>query len=258
MLQQQLLPIVAQHQVAPEIYEMILMAPDLAQTAQPGQFIDVLVPDHPENFLRRPFAIATCDPAQGQISFTYRVKGPGTAAMVNCQPGTALDVLGPLGHGFPIADVTPGMPVLLVGGGTGIPPLLGLAQRLHQQGAVVTTVLGYRSETDSFYQDRFAKAGEVCIASDDGTLGFHGHVGMLMSAQFTERHFQRAFACGPKGLLMAVKNRYQDQMPTYLSLESRMACGIGACYACVTPTTDHELKKICSDGPVFPAQEVIL
>ncbi|WP_261807127.1 dihydroorotate dehydrogenase electron transfer subunit [Lapidilactobacillus luobeiensis] len=262
MIQEQM-TIVRQQQLTDDVYELVLAGAMARLPWTPGQFVEVQVPD-PRLLLRRPFGVAALDPAQGQLTLLYKTIGAGTAALSQARPGEKLAVLGPLGHGFPSDFLQAGEQALLIGGGTGIPPLYALGRQLHQQGIQITSALGFVTKSQFFYQAEFAALGDLACATNDGSLGFCGHLGLLLDAQFADAQtrFAAIYACGPTGLLMAVNNRYREHPHAYISLESRMACGVGECYACVVPAASDAVTtavyKVCDEGPVFATGEVKL
>lgn len=257
-----LLTIQDQTEIAPGIFELRLSG-DLAQEkVQPGQFVDVKIPSD-ALLLRRPFGIANVDAAHNTITLLYRTVGEGTQILSECSQGTELSVLGPLGgHGYPIDQLKPHQKALIIGGGTGIPPLHELSRQLVAKGVQVQHVFGFANQEAIFYQAEFEKLGPTAYATNDGSYGYKGHVGLLLDAQFADAAttYDAIYACGPKGLLMAVDNRFSEHPNAYISLEERMACGIGACYACVTKLkVDPTIQlKICDDGPVFKTNEVLI
>ena len=190
----------------------------------------------------------------------YRKQGRGTAILAGKRPGDEVDILGPLGNGFPLSAVNSGETALLVGGGIGVPPLHELSKRLRAQGTKVIHVLGFQSKDAVFYEEAFKKFGETYIATDDGSYGEKGFVTDVIEKRGLQ--FDCLFSCGPVPMLRALKNRYGTKHKIYLSLEERMACGLGACFACVCRTSEEpgssSYKKICSDGPVFSAEEGLI
>ena len=242
------LMIISNKEIANDIYEMILEGNLISFIKSSGQFLHLKMPsDH--LLLRRPISIASYD--DKRCTLLYRVAGAGTAEMAELETGKTINALGPLGQGFKI-DVLPAQQeVLLVGGGIGVAPLYQLAVDLKEAGHTVTSVLGFADKGDVYYADEFAKLGKVIITTDDGTHGIKGHVGHG-AVGITP---QAVFACGPTPLLKFVQNEYAGLDHVYISMEERMACGIGACHACDTKKKD---KRICKDGPVFHRDEVEL
>ena len=171
--------------------------------------------------------------------------------------GDQLDVMGPLGHGFEIDSLNAGDTAFIVGGGIGVPPLYQLSKELKAKGVKVIHFLGFGTQEVVYYADEFQALGETRFSTDDGTLGIQGNVGNLLLAE--ERQPDAVFACGNNGLLKTVEQLYSEVANVQLSLESRMACGMGACYACVchVPEDENKSVKVCEDGPVFQAGEII-
>ena len=173
------------------------------------------------------------------------------------RPGMDVDILGPLGNGFPVDEVSKGDTALLVGGGIGVPPLYELSNQLVEKGVKVIHVLGFQTASAVFYEDEFVKNGETYITTVDGSYGRKGFVTDVMQ----ELQFDCIYTCGPTPMLRAIEQNYQDKK-VFLSLEERMGCGIGACFACVCKQKDDPTgvayKKVCSDGPVFRAGEVLI
>ncbi|MFC6169105.1 dihydroorotate dehydrogenase electron transfer subunit [Loigolactobacillus jiayinensis] len=258
MLQENL-TVVSQRQLTADVFELTLQGKMATTDPVAGQFVDVKIPDS-SHLLRRPFGIAQVDAAKSQLRLLYRTVGQGTAALSQVTAGTRLDTIGPLGHGFPTDFLQAGQHALIIGGGTGIPPLYALSRQLVAQGVEVTHAIGFGRQQQIFYEQEFRELGAVHYATDDGSYGFHGHIGLLLDAQFADAEFDAVYACGPRGLLMAVNNRYREHPHAYVSLESRMACGVGECYACVVPAQADPTKmyKVCDDGPVFATGEVAI
>lgn len=238
-------------QLAPDVYDFTVECPELAAKALPGQFGQIYLPGHT---LRRPISICGIDREQGTLRFVFQVRGQGTAELAQFQQGDKLELLAPLGHGFPI---DPTKKTLLVGGGIGVPPLLGCAAEL---GTNAVAVLGFRSKSAVILEQDFQAAGaKTLIATDDGSYGFHGLVTQLAE----QEDFDVVFACGPLPMLKAVRTLAEQKgTPCFLSLEERMACGIGACLGCAVPLLDETGKQqfghVCKDGPVFDSRRVVL
>lgn len=234
-----------------DVYDLTLECPELAERALPGQFAQIYLPGHT---LRRPISICGIDREQGTLRFVFQVRGQGTAELSQFQPGDDLELLAPLGHGFPI---DPTKKILLVGGGIGVPPLLGCAAEL---GANAVAVLGFRSKGAVILEQDFQATGaKTLIATDDGSYGFHGLVTQLAEKE----DFNVVFACGPLPMLKAVRALAEQKGTScFLSLEERMACGIGACLGCAVPLLDETGKQyfghVCKDGPVFDSRRVVL
>ncbi len=262
-LKQEIMKVIKQKKLAPLIFELELQGNLVKEMKTPGQFLHIKVPRE-DLILRRPISLAKINPERKSCTLIYRVTGQGTSSMAALNSGDFLDVLGPLGNGFTIDFVNKEDPVLIIGGGIGIPPLYELAKQLNKKGAKIVHLLGFQRKEVLFYEAEFRRLGEVRISTDDGSFGVKGHVGDLLE-QLTD-DFQPAaiYACGANGLLKAVNQRFHDHPNAYLSLEERMACGVGACYACVCPLQNKgneakiKMKKVCDEGPVFSTGEVVL
>lgn len=239
--------------IAPDIYSMWLMAPEIAQAAKPGQFVSLYCADG-SRLLPRPISICEIDPDKMKIRLVYRVMGKGTNEFADLKVQDELEVMGPLGNGFTLE----GKKAMLIGGGIGIPPMLQLAKQLDCEKQIV---LGYRDLT--FLDKEFEAYGSVYLSTEDGSSGVKGNV--IDAIKKYNLTADIIYACGPTPMLRGVKAYALEQgIKAQLSLEERMACGIGACLACVCRTgeTDHHTnvnnKRICKDGPVFYAEEVEL
>lgn len=259
MIKKELCKIVAQAEIAEHIYELTLQGELVREMNEPGQFVHIKVSDQLDPLLRRPISIAEINKNENQFKMIYRADGKGTNLLSKKQPGEFLDVLGPLGHGFPVDEANTGETALLVGGGIGVPPLYELSKQLVSNGVKVIHVLGFQSANAVFYDKAFAELGETYVATADGSFGAKGFVTDVISDENLQ--FDILYSCGPTPMLKALEQGHKDKR-VYLSLEERMGCGIGACFACVCHTGDDpegtSYKKVCSDGPVFKAGEVVL
>ena len=226
------LKIVSQEKVAEDIYSMWLQADEIADNACAGQFVSLYTRDG-SRLLPRPISICEIDRESRRIRLVYRVtgKGTGTEGFSRLHPGVALEVLGPLGNGFPLEEAE-GKRVFLMGGGIGIPPMLETAKELK---AEKTAVLGYRNEL--FLNDEFKKYAEVYVSTEDGSAGTRGNV--LDAVRENALDAEVIFACGPAPMLRAIKAYALEKgIPCWISMEERMACGIGACLACVCQSSE--------------------
>ena len=246
--------VVRQQQIDEGIFDMELSFPKGAALAKPGQFIAMYCNDK-SKLLPRPISICGINKEEGTLRVVYRVAGEGTKEFSALQTDDEVKVLGPLGNGFPLEGEHP----IVIGGGIGVPPMLELAKSLSVK---ATIVLGYRDE-QLFLKEQFEDYGQVEIATDNGAVGVHGTVvDVLEQKQITG---DVIYACGPKPMLAAVK-RYamEHEIKCYVSMEERMACGIGACLGCVCQTKEEDAHshvhntRVCKDGPVFLAEEVEL
>lgn len=247
---------------------LVLAAPQVAADARPGQFVHVKVPALESSALRRPFSIFNAE--DGRLEILYKAVGRGTFALNGVRPGESVEVLGPLGRGFP--ETCRGTP-LLVGGGYGVAPLYFLARRLLQtpQPPKLPNLqppnrpklfVGGRTKADLLALDRFAALGvEVFATTNDGSFGTKGFAVVPLDAELARLRAAGAefelFTCGPDGLLKAVAERAVSLgAPGWISVDRHMVCGVGACYACIQKTVTGN-ARCCVDGPVFKAEELV-
>ena len=225
------------------VYRMVLQGDTSAITA-PGQFVQVQVPGF---YLRRP--ISVCDWDNETLTLVYKVVGNGTDAMCRMIPGTELDLLTGLGNGFDITRC--GERPLLIGGGVGLPPMVGLCRCLMQAGKHPTVLAGFNTADEVFLREDVEKLGApFVLATMDGSAGVKG----LVTDALPEIDFTDICACGPLPMLKAIMNA--DDHPAQLSFEERMGCGFGACMGCSCKTLTGN-KRICKEGPVMESEEII-
>ncbi|MCM1048824.1 MAG: dihydroorotate dehydrogenase electron transfer subunit [Clostridiales bacterium] len=246
--------VVSQKEIANSIYDLWLET-ELAQYAHAGQFVAVY-PKNAATLLPRPISICETDKDNGRLRLVYRIAGAGTREFSSYQTGDTVDILGILGNGFPLEKAV-GKKVFLMGGGIGIPPMLQLAKELNADKKII---LGYRNN-DLFLRDDLSRYGEIYIATEDGSVGSCGNV--MDAIKEHELKADLIMACGPMPMLRAIKKYAEEkQVEAYISLEERMACGVGACLGCVCTTKEVDNHsyvhnaRICTDGPVFEAKEV--
>lgn len=245
------LKILANDEIAKDTFKMTLDAALLDTPVEAGTFFNLTVPNA-KYILKRPISIFSVDLENQAISLIYKIMGDGTRVLSKMRAGDLIEVMGPLGQGFPIQDDS--HKILLIGGGVGVPPLYELGCRLKAAGKQVTAVLGFRDRDSVFCEAEFKELGQTIICTDDGSYGYHGLVtGAVLQH---ELQFDTVYACGPALMLKAVDLAYRDTKRGYLSFEERMACGIGACYGCMTQTKAG-LKRVCKDGPVFKLGEAV-
>lgn len=254
MKQKERARVLEQKQIAPAIYDMWIET-SLASQARPGQFI-CIYPKDKSTLLPRPISICEVREDRKALRIVYRVAGAGTAEFSGYGTDETIPVLGALGNGFPLEEAR-GKKVFLMGGGIGVPPILELAKQMDADKLIY---VGYR-DGNTFLRDDFEKYGKVFIATEDGSVGTKGNV---MNA-VTESGLTAdvIYACGPMPMLRAIKMyAAEHHIKAYISLEEHMACGVGACLGCVVKTKeiDHHSHvhnaRICTDGPVFEADEV--
>ncbi|MBQ8385921.1 MAG: dihydroorotate dehydrogenase electron transfer subunit [Paludibacteraceae bacterium] len=242
MMKQRLFEIKSNEQIAKNVYRMQLGGDTTG--ILPGQFVNIRVEGQ---FLRRP--ISVCNINNGVLTIIYKVVGVGTEAMSHLPIGTQLDVLTVLGNGYDLSKA--GDSPLLVGGGVGVPPMYMLARQLREAGKTVRVILGFNTKDEVFYEEEFCALGcDVTVTTVDGS---HGVKGFVTNALDGKQSYY--YTCGPlpmiKALLQAAGTNGE------VSMEERMGCGFGACMGCTIQTTQGP-KRVCKEGPVFPASELIL
>ncbi|OIJ13230.1 dihydroorotate dehydrogenase electron transfer subunit [Anaerobacillus alkalilacustris] len=251
--------VISQHKIADSVYELVLRGEALVRLCNQGQFLHLKVSEGTDPLLRRPISIAQINKDQGELTVIYRAGGRGTNMLALKQAGEMVSVLGPLGNGFPLNEVEASNTAILIGGGIGVPPLYELSLQLRNMGVQVIHVLGFSSSKDVFYEEKFVQLGETYVTTMDGTYGEKGTVIDVINDK--QLNFDVIYSCGPTPMLKAIESTFPEKKG-FLSLEERMGCGIGACFACVchvqNDKTRTEYKKICTDGPVFPIGEVEL
>ncbi len=246
--------VVGQVQLAQGIFALILET-KIVDYAAPGQFINIFSNDG-SKLLPRPISICEINKDYGTIKVVYRVVGAGTKEFSQLTIGDDVEVMGPLGNGFPLEEGK----AIVVGGGIGVPPMYELAKQLPGD---VIAVMGYRDDDLFLTEDFTDVASDLIIATDDGSVGTHGTV--VDAIKENELDADVIYACGPKPMLRAVAEyAAEHDIKCYVSMEERMACGVGACLGCVCQSTekdDHSHvnnKRVCKDGPVFLSTEVVL
>lgn len=253
--------VLSQERLADGIFSMWLET-EASVEARPGQFISMYTNDG-SKLLPRPISICEIDREKRALRVVYRVTGEdtGTAQFSAMKAGDTLPVIGPLGNGFPL-EKAEGKKAFLMGGGIGVPPILELAKELKMTTCDRQIIVGYR-DAQTFLKEQFEENGSVYISTEDGSVGTKGNVMDAILEQKLEADI--IYACGPTPMLRAIKAYAKEKdIECYLSLEERMACGIGACLACVCQSKEKDRhsnvnnKRICKDGPVFLSTEVEL
>ena len=236
--------ITSNEKIAKDIYELTL---ELESNPIPGQFINISL-NRPDLLLRRPISISNYE--NNRLKVIYKTIGNGTKFLSTYQVGQRLDVLHPLGNGYPLVK---GKNVLIVGCGMGVAPMLFLAKELSKDNNL-TIILAYQNKDSAYLDKAFDNYGNVIITTDDGSIGYKGNV--LEYLKENKINFDYIYACGPMIVLKNLDLKYRDIKEGYLSFEERMACGIGACYGCVI-NTKNGLRRVCKDGPIFKLGEVV-
>ena len=249
--------IVAHDDMGAGYMRILFDAPGVASAAEPGQFVHVRVPGLEESALRRPFSIF--DAGDGKLEVLYKKVGRGTEALSAAKPGETVRVMGPLGHGFPLKASGR---ALLVGGGFGVAPLYFLARKMKEKGLSPKLFVGGRTAADLLALDRFAAIGvEVAAATNDGSFGVKGLVTYPLDDELIAVNADGGtfslFACGPDPMLKAVAMRATGtKSEGWISMDRHMACGVGACYACIQKTVRGN-SRCCVEGPVFAAADLV-
>ena len=241
-MKQVIFNIQSNERIAKNVYRMLLAGDTTGILS--GQFVNIRIAGQ---FLRRP--ISVCNITEGVLTIIYKVVGIGTEAMSQLPIGTQLDILTILGNGYDLTKA--GDQPLLVGGGVGVPPMYMLARQLREMGKEVKVILGFNTQDEVFYEDEFRALGcDVTVTTVDGSHGIKGFVTNAMDGQ--QSYY---YTCGPlpmiKALIQALGTHGE------VSMEERMGCGFGACMGCSIQTTIGP-KRVCKEGPVFPAEILIL
>lgn len=252
--------IVERRQYGEKYFAWTLRSPEKLQPIRAGQFVEVEVRDCADVMLRRPISIQDFDLQADTITLLVQIVGKGTRKLATLNEGDSVNIIYPLGNGFAVCGNNP----LLVGGGAGIAPLLGLAKAYRAKGVTPTILLGGRTESLIPARDLFNGLGTIGFATEDGSLGEKGLVTQhsLFNPQAIKQSDNPIFydhisTCGPTPMMKAVaKIAHERSIPCEVSLENMMACGVGACLCCVTDT-DEGHKCVCKDGPVFNSEKIL-
>ena len=237
--------------IIPDVWKLVFYAPNVAGEARPGQFVNVQKAGG-QTFLRRPFGIVDADAATGAVTIIYRLVGTGTREMAAMKVGDVISVEGPLGEG--VFTTAPGK-ALLAGGGVGLAPLIFLAKRLENP---VVLVAG-KTAAETFWTTFFEPYAEkIYVTTDDGSAGIKGFAVQALPVIFSENTIDRVSVCGPTVMMKTIAEASAKAgVACEVSMEKRMACGIGVCLGCTFASKlSGKRYKVCADGPVFPAKEV--
>ena len=244
-------------EISTDMMDLWIQSKSIAESAKPGQFISIYCQDE-SRLLPRPISICEINKKKESIRLIFRIVGKGTKEFANVCVGDTIRVMGPLGNGFTLEN----KPAVIMGGGVGIPPLLELAKQLKKDNMAsdINIILGYRNN-DLFLKEEFEQYGKVFVATEDGSVGTKGNV--IHVLETLKLNNDIIYSCGPKPMLRAIKNYAQlHNMKAQISMEEKVACGIGACLACVCKSKDKDEhsnvhnKRVCKDGPVFYADEI--
>lgn len=252
--------LIEKEQLKADIFKFTVSAKEIADTARPGQFLEIRVSDNIDPFLRRPISIYDINKENSTVTFIFQVKGKGTEILCKKDVGKDIDVLGPLGFGaFNLADYKN---ISIIGGGIGVFPLHELAKNANKN-ANVNTYLGFRSKDFVVCEDEFSKvSNKLVITTDDGSYGQNGFAINYLIEDLDKLKTDCIYACGPLPMLRAVqKLAIERNIPCQISLEERMGCGIGACLGCAvktsaSPADAPQYVHVCKAGPVFDASYV--
>ena len=244
--------------LADGIVSMWLQQPEMSEVAKAGQFVSVYC-NSQSRLLPRPISICEIDKENSMLRLVYRIAGEGTKEISKLSIEDTIEIMGPLGNGFTLQENS----AILIGGGIGIPPMLELAKELKKEiGCKLMIVLGYRNE-DTFLLHEFESYGTVYVSTEDGSIGTKGNV--IDAIKENQIEADMIYACGPTPMLKGVKQyALEHGIEAQISMEERMACGIGACLACVCKSKEVDShshvtnKRVCKDGPVFNVREVEL
>ncbi|MCL2048004.1 MAG: dihydroorotate dehydrogenase electron transfer subunit [Defluviitaleaceae bacterium] len=243
--------IFSNEEIAYNIFSMTLHAPEIAQKAVAGQFV-MLYLDRGELLLPRPISICDTDLTAGTIELMYYIAGKGTAQLSKLGKGEEIQILAPLGNGFTLAPDS--SRVAIVGGGIGIPPLFFLAKTLARSGVEFDVFLGFRSTPILVEKFKAITKGNIYISTEDGSVGHHGRVDEILYA--LNESYAQIFSCGPVPMLRAIaKLAKHAATPCQVSMEERMACGLGTCVGCVVKVGGSYVR-VCCEGPVFCAEGI--
>ena len=242
--------IVARRQFGEHYFGWTLKSPETLEPIKAGQFVEVEVRDCNDVMLRRPISIHDFDLQAGTMDLLIQIVGKGTRKLATLKEGDKVNVIYPLGNGFAVSGKNP----LLVGGGAGIAPLLGLAKAYKAQGVNPTILLGGRTEQLIPAREAFVGYSTLAFATEDGSLG---EKGLVTQHTVFGQTYDHIATCGPTPMMKAVaKSAHERNIPCEVSLENMMACGVGACLCCVTDTDDGH-KCVCKDGPVFNSEKIL-
>ncbi len=231
-------------------FKLILKSDEELPCIKPGQFVELQVQQPSNVLLRRPISIHDVDEARNEITLLIQIAGKGTKQLSTLKKGESVSMIYPLGNGFELL----GNKVLLVGGGVGVAPLLHLAKQFNEIGIRPKILLGYRGKEQIFDNETYSRYGELHISTQDGS---HGEKGLVTEHSVFSNQFDAVYTCGPTPMMRAVaENCEKRNIKCFVSLENKMACGIGACLCCVQQTTSGH-KCTCTEGPVFDSKEIV-
>lgn len=249
--------VVSNERVAGGLFRLVFRAPDLASSLEAGQFVNIHVPGDPSQIVRIPVSFSGTNPADGTVETVYAVVGDGTRRMSLMRPGDTTNVLGPCGHGWRVREV--GDRALIVAGGVGITPIVGLGRALSTSGIAFDAVVGSQTSSKLWGVNELvvAGAGEVFVTTDDGTRGLRGFTTDGMVELMSRNEYSCVLTCGPEPMMAGVARLCHERgVACQVSMERMMTCGFGACSTCNVAMRRGGYASTCMDGPVFDAEEV--
>ena len=247
--------IIGKEEVMPGVFNLIIVSPEISKNARPGQFVHVLCPTDDGFMLRRPFSIHRVVPGRA-FEILFQVVGKGTEALSRVKIHDSLDIIGPLGTGFKYSEDI--RSALLIAGGLGVAPLLFLAEELVERQVLFYPMLGYKTKTQMLRYIDFKRLGKkTYAATEDGSFGHEGTVVDLLNRTVHNIRPEIIYACGPVGMLKKISETADEfGIECQVSLETKMACGIGVCLGCAC-VTKRGYKMACKDGPVFNTRDIL-
>lgn len=253
--------LIEKKQLTKDIYHFKVKAEEIVKEAKPGNFIEIRVTQNTEPFLRRPISIYNLDKENGILEFIFQVKGKGTTILAQKQEGELIDIIGPLGFGtFKLGEYKN---IAIIGGGIGIFPLYELAKQAQNSGRTVNTYLGFRNKECVVLEEEFQKMSDtLTITTDDGTYKEKGFAIEFLKQDIEKQKIDCIYACGPLPMLKAVQQLAKEkEIECQISLEEKMACGLGVCLGCAVKTAKSpkdapEYYHVCKGGPVFNSRDV--
>ena len=245
--------IIAKNNLAKGIYDIEILCPEVAALAEPGQFVQAAAEGF---FLRRPISICEINKEKGTIRLVFEIRGKGTQKLAELNTGDSIDLIAPLGNGFKVLN---DKKAICVGGGIGTPPMLSIAKKYGNNAVVIS---GFRNMSAVILQDDFKAIGaKNVLCTDDGSAGIKGFVTDALRTEIENCKPDIVYSCGPMVMLKNVTAICKEYgIECQVSLEQRMACGVGACLVCVCKTVkdgEEFNSHVCKDGPVFDSEEVV-
>lgn len=253
--------LIKKEQLKEDIFKFSIEAKEIANLAKPGQFLEIRVIENITPLLRRPISIYNVERENGIVEFIFQVKGKGTELLSKREIGDKIDVLGPLGSG--IFKYKEYKNIAIIGGGIGVFPLYELAKNAKMEEKSIKTYLGFRNKDFVVLEEKFKKvSNELVITTDDGSYANNGFAINYLKEDIKKEKIDCIFACGPMPMLRAVRElSIENKIPCQISLEEKMACGLGVCLGCAVKTNDSTKENpkyvhVCKNGPVFDANIV--